>query len=60
MNMNMKFLTKATAAVIGSAVMLSAVPATAQIGSVDELLNDVRQNAAQTEQENREREGRFR
>lgn len=60
MNMNMKFFTKATAAVIGSAVMLSAVPATAQIGSVDELLNSVRQNAAQTEQENREREARFR
>lgn len=60
MSMTMKFFTKATAAVIGSAVMLSAVPATAQISSVDDLLSKVRQNADKTEQENRQREAKFR
>jgi len=56
----MKFFTKATAAVIGSAVMLSAVPATAQISSVDDLLSKVRQDSARVEQENRQREATFR
>ena len=60
MSMKMKFFTKATAAVIGSAVMLSAVPATAQISSVNDLLNKVRQDAAKVEQENRQREAEFR
>lgn len=56
----MKFLTKATAAVIGSAVMLSAIPASAQISSVNDLLNKVRQDSAKVEQENRQREAEFR
>ncbi|RKQ70877.1 outer membrane transport energization protein ExbB [Litorimonas taeanensis] len=56
----MKFLTKATAAVIGSAVMLSALPASGQISSVNELLSKVRQDAAKVEQENRQREAEFR
>ena len=60
MTMKMKFFTKATAAVIGSAVMLSAVPATAQISSVNDLLNKVRSDAAKVEQENRQREAQFR
>ena len=60
MSMTMKFFTKATAAVIGSAVMLSAVPATAQISSVDDLLSKVRQDSERVEQENRQREATFR
>lgn len=60
MNISMKFLTKATAALIGSAVMLSAIPATAQITSVNDLLNKVRQDSSKVEQENRERERVFR
>lgn len=60
MDKTMKFITKATAAVIGSAVLLSAVPATAQITSVSDLLNKVRQDAAKTDAENRAREQKFR
>jgi len=56
----MKFFTKATAALMGSAVMLSAVPAVAQISSVEDLLSKVRQDATKTEQENRQREEKFR
>jgi len=55
MSIKMKFISKATAAVFGSALLLSATPATAQINSVDALLNDIRQNAAKVEQENRAR-----
>ncbi len=58
--MTMKFFTKATAAVIGSAVLLTAIPASAQITSVNDLLNKVRQDAAKVEQENRQREAQFR
>lgn len=56
----MKIFTKAATAVVASAVMFSAVPASAQITSVSDLLNKVRQDAAKTEAENREREARFR
>lgn len=56
----MKFFTKATAAVIGSAVMLTAIPASSQITSVNDLLNKVRQDSAKVEQENRQREAQFR
>jgi len=56
MSVKMKFISKATAAVFGSALLLSAGPAAAQsITSVDALLNDIRQNAAKVEQENRAR-----
>ena len=60
MSVKMKFISKATAAVFGSALLLSAGPATAQINSVDALLNDIRQNASKVEQENRQREQEFR
>lgn len=60
MSVKMKFISKATAAVFGSALLLSAAPATAQINSVDALLNDIRQNASKVEQENRQREAEFR
>ena len=60
MSVKMKFLTKATAAVFGSALLLSAVPAAAQINSVDALLNDIRQNASKVQAENQQREQAFR
>ncbi|WP_409433452.1 MotA/TolQ/ExbB proton channel family protein [Litorimonas sp. RW-G-Af-16] len=60
MSKTMKYFTNLTTAVIASAVMFSAVPASAQISSVSDLLNKVRQDAAKTEAENREREARFR
>jgi biopolymer transport protein ExbB len=61
MEMKMTFMKKLTAAAIGSAVFLSAAPiATAQVTSVQDVLNKIRQDAAKTEAENREREQRFR
>jgi biopolymer transport protein ExbB len=60
MSVKMKFISKATAAVFGSALLLSAGPASAQINSVDALLQDIRQNAAKVQQENQAREQRFR
>ena len=63
MSDKMKFLSKATAAVFGSALLLSAVPAFAQQGgitSVDSLLQEIRQNAAKVEAENRQRVDTFR
>ena len=61
MSLKMKFISKATAALFGSALLLSAGPAAAQsITSVDALLNDIRQNASKVEQENRAREQQFR
>jgi len=62
MSVKMKFMSKVTAAVFGSALLLSAGAASAQSGitSVDGLLNDIRQNAAKVEQENRQREQEFR
>ena len=59
MDIKMKFFTKTTAALVGSAVMLSAMPAAAQINSVGQLLDKVRQDAAKTAQENRDREAKF-
>lgn len=59
MSVKMKFLSKATAAVFGSALLLSAGPAVAQINSVDGLLQDIRQNAAKVEAENRQRVQEF-
>ena len=60
MSLKMNFISKATAAVFGSALLLSAGSATAQISSVDALLNDIRQNASKVEAENRQREQQFR
>ncbi len=56
----MKIFTKTTAAFVGAAVMLSAVPASAQINSISDLLNQVRSDSAKTEAENRDREAKFR
>jgi len=56
----MKIFTKATVAALGAAVLFSATPATAQITSVTDLLNKVRNDAAETERQNREREAIFR
>ena len=56
----MKLFTKTTAAFVGAAVMLSATPASAQINSIGDLLNQVRNDSAKTEAENRDREAKFR
>ena len=56
----MKLFTKTTAAFIGAAVMLSATPASAQINSISDLLNQVRNDSAKTDAENRDREAKFR
>ncbi|WP_026941667.1 MotA/TolQ/ExbB proton channel family protein [Hellea balneolensis] len=56
----MKFFTKSTAAFVGAAVLLSAAPASAQINSISDLLNQVRSDSAKTEAENRDREAKFR
>ena len=60
MSNKMKFFTKTTAAFVGAAVMLTAVPASAQINSIGDLLNKVRNDAAATEAANRDREAKFR
>ena len=60
MSNTMKFLKNATAALFGTAVMLSAMPASAQISSIGSLLDQVRSDSAKTEQENRDREAKFR
>jgi len=59
MSVKMKFISKATAAVFGSALLMSALPASAQINSIDSLLNDIRQNASKVEAENRQRIQQF-
>ncbi len=59
MSVKMKFISKATAAVFGSALLFSAGSASAQIGSVDGLLQDIRQNAAKVEAENQQRIQQF-
>jgi biopolymer transport protein ExbB len=60
MEIKMKYFTKATAALIGSAVMLTAMPASAQISSVGQLLDKVRQDSAKQAAENQAREAKFR
>ena len=60
MSNKMKFFTKTTAAFVGAAVLLSAAPASAQINSISDLLNQVRSDSAKTEAENRDREAKFR
>jgi len=56
----MKFLSKVTAAIFGSALLLSAVPATAQVSSIDDLLRDVQTNAEKVRRENDQRVREFR
>ena len=62
MSKTMKLFTKTTAALVGTALLVTAAPASAQggISSVSDLLNKVRSDAAQTESENRQREAQFR
>ena len=56
----MKIFTKATVALLSASVLVTAIPATAQISSVSTLLDKVRQDSAKVEQENRQREAAFR
>jgi len=58
MRNSMNIFAKAAAATAGAAMLMSA-PASAQITSINDLLNKVRNDAAQTEQENRQREQAF-
>ena len=61
MENKMTFMKKLTAAAIGSAMLLSAAPVTAQtITSVQDVLNKIRQDSSKTQAENAEREQRFR
>ena len=60
MEIKMTFMKKLTAAAIGSALLLSAAPATAQVTSVQDVLNKIRQDSSKTQAENAEREQRFR
>ena len=60
MSVKMKFLSKVTAAVFGSALLLSAAPASAQVSSIDALLRDIQQNAQKVRAENSRRVEEFR
>ncbi len=60
MSKSMKLFKKSTIAVVAASVMMSATPASAQITSISDLLSKVRNDAAQTEAENRQREAEFR
>ncbi len=60
MSKTMKFFTKTTAMAISAAVLMSAAPASAQISSIGGLLDKVRTDSAKTQQENRDREAKFR
>lgn len=58
MRNSMNIFTKTVAAAAGAAMLMSA-PASAQITSINDLLNQVRNDASKTEQENRAREQDF-
>jgi len=60
MSKTMKLFTKTTAVALGAAVMLSSLPASAQINSIGTLLDQVRTDSAKTQQQNQQREARFR
>ena len=55
----MTVFNKAMAALIGSALLVSAAPASAQITSINDLLNKVRADAAEQERINRQRVQEF-
>ena len=55
----MTVFNKAMAALFGSALLLGAAPASAQITSIQDLLNKVRADAAEQERINRERVSQF-
>ena len=59
MSVKMKLMSKMTATLFGSALLLTAVPASAQINSVNGVLDSIRQNAAQIERDNRQRIAAF-
>jgi len=56
----MKLFTKTTAFVVGATMLMSAVPASAQITSIGKLLEDVRRDSSKTASENAARETKFR
>ena len=60
MGNTMKLFTKTTVAALAASVMLSAMPAGAQITSISDLLNKVRTDSAATKAENTKREAEFR
>ena len=62
MSKTMKIFTKTTVVALSTAVMLSAIPASAQaqINSISDLLNKVRSDSSQTAAENQAREAKFR
>lgn len=60
MRFTTKLFNKATAAAVCATLLFSAAPASAQINSVSDLLNKVRNDASKTEAENRDREAKFR
>ncbi len=57
---SMKFITKATAAVVAASVMFTAIPANAQVSSIQSVLDKVRQDSSKVEAENRQREQQYR
>ena len=60
MSKTMKFFTKCSAAIVVASVAFAAVPATAQISSIDDVLRKVRSDSAKIQQENQAREADFR
>ncbi len=60
MSKTMKIFTKTTAVALSAAVMFSAIPASAQINSVGDLLNKVRSDSSKTAADNQAREQKFR
>ncbi len=56
----MKLISKMTVAVMSSAMLMTAMPAAAQINSISSLLDKVRTDSAKTQQENAAREAKFR
>lgn len=54
----MKKMTKTAAVALGAALLM-ATPASAQVTSIDQLLQDIRTNSAQTQAENAQREATF-
>ena len=60
MSKTMKIFTKTTAVALSAAVMFSAVPASAQISSIGDLLNKVRSDSSKTAADNQAREAKFR
>jgi len=60
MSKTMNIFTKTTAVALSAAVMFTAIPASAQINSVSDLLNKVRADSSKTAADNQAREQKFR